>query len=136
MQKNKHHIMPIITPAFPSMCSTHNVSKSTKTVLLAELTRASKIVDKIMLGTATWRELFEEHNFFSLYKHYIRIGVYSSTPEDQLQWQVHLLFSYISHFVQVDFTICFNTVRYSIGVAELNPEYDDWSQRLKPYLSS
>ncbi|GAB5592281.1 polynucleotide adenylyltransferase [Umbelopsis nana] len=85
-KKNKHHIMPIITPAFPSMCSTHNVSKSTKTVLLAELTRASKIVDKIMLGTATWRELFEEHNFFSLYKHYIRIGVYSSTPEDQLQW--------------------------------------------------
>jgi len=56
------------------------------TVLLAELTRAAKIVDKIVLGTSTWKELFEEHNFFSLYKYYIRISVCSNMPDAQLQW--------------------------------------------------
>lgn len=33
---DKAHKMPIITPAYPSMCSTHNVTDSTKTVMLSE----------------------------------------------------------------------------------------------------
>lgn len=90
-QKNKHHIMPIITPAYPSMCSTHNILQSTMKVLLAELTRASTIVDKIILGTTTWQELFVEHNFFELYKHYIRISVCSNMPDLQISWQVQPL---------------------------------------------
>ncbi|KAI1303884.1 polynucleotide adenylyltransferase [Mortierella claussenii] len=33
---DKLHKMPIITPAYPSMCSTHNVTDSTKAVMLSE----------------------------------------------------------------------------------------------------
>lgn len=33
---DKAHRMPIITPAYPSMCSTHNVTDSTKAVMLSE----------------------------------------------------------------------------------------------------
>lgn len=35
-QADKAHKMPIITPAYPSMCATHNVTDSTKAVMLSE----------------------------------------------------------------------------------------------------
>jgi poly(A) polymerase len=66
--------MPIITPAYPSMCSTHNVMHSTKTVMTAEFKKASVIVDKIMVkssssaGGGDWSELFQKHDFFSTYR--------------------------------------------------------------------
>ena len=31
--------MPIITPAYPSMCATHNVTKSSQQVILDEVSR-------------------------------------------------------------------------------------------------
>ena len=34
------HLMPILTPAFPSMNSTHNVTATTKRIILAEVNRA------------------------------------------------------------------------------------------------
>lgn len=36
---DRSHLMPIITPAFPVMCSTHNVSTSTMNVMAAEFVR-------------------------------------------------------------------------------------------------
>jgi poly(A) polymerase len=80
--------MPILTPAYPSMCSTHNVSYSTKKILLAELNRASKIVDTIILGTGSWQDLFVEHDFFKLYKYYIRVSFCSSEQNAHISWQV------------------------------------------------
>eukprot|EP01125_Pyxidicula_operculata_P019642 TRINITY_DN712_c0_g1_i3.p1 TRINITY_DN712_c0_g1~~TRINITY_DN712_c0_g1_i3.p1 ORF type:complete len:517 (+),score=80.95 TRINITY_DN712_c0_g1_i3:685-2235(+) len=44
---NQDHFMPIITPAFPSMNTTHNVTESTKTIILRELKRARDIVISI-----------------------------------------------------------------------------------------
>jgi hypothetical protein len=43
------HLMPIITPAYPSMCATHNISMSTKAVILRELQRA-----KVVLCAYLW----------------------------------------------------------------------------------
>ncbi|CAO3662698.1 unnamed protein product [Umbelopsis ramanniana] len=85
-KSNKHHIMPILTPAYPSMCSTHNVSYSTKKILLAELNRASKIVDTIILGTGSWQDLFTEHDFFKLYKYYIRVSFCASEQNAHISW--------------------------------------------------
>ncbi|CAM0142754.1 unnamed protein product [Umbelopsis sp. WA50703] len=82
-KKYRNHIMPIITPAYPALCATHNVTKSTKTIILAELRRASTIVDQIILGTMSWQQLFEEHNFFELYNFYVRLNICSITPSTQ-----------------------------------------------------
>lgn len=43
---DKYHRMPVITPAYPSMCSTHNVTASTNTVIIEEFNRANEILKK------------------------------------------------------------------------------------------
>ncbi|KAL0088490.1 Poly(A) polymerase central domain-containing protein [Phycomyces blakesleeanus] len=83
---DRSHLMPIITPAYPNMCATHNVSQSTKTIILGELKRAATIVDRIMIGSSSWNVLFTEHNFFGTYDHYIQVVASSDTYECQLKW--------------------------------------------------
>ncbi|KAJ2781336.1 polynucleotide adenylyltransferase [Coemansia interrupta] len=75
------HKMPIITPAYPSMCATHNVSLSTRRIIGSELKRGVDIVDRIMKGEAQWAELFAKDDFFRNYKFYLQINV-TSTDED------------------------------------------------------
>ena len=43
------HRMPVITPAYPSMCATHNITSSTQKVILAELSRALLLCKRFML---------------------------------------------------------------------------------------
>ena len=79
--------MPIITPAYPSMCATHNVSLSTKSVILRELKRGGDIVDKIFLRQLQWSDLFARHSFFSQdYKYYLSITSSSTSKEAQSVW--------------------------------------------------
>lgn len=79
--------MPIITPAYPSMCATHNVSLSTKCVLLRELQRGGDIVDKIFMKQLSWSDLFARHTFFTKdYKYYLSITASSKTKEAEAVW--------------------------------------------------
>jgi poly(A) polymerase len=79
--------MPIITPAYPSMCATHNISKSTKEVINRELKRGGNITDQIMLGKLPWKELFVKNTFFTQgYKYYLSVISASTTKEAQLKW--------------------------------------------------
>lgn len=79
--------MPIITPAYPSMCATHNVTLSTKEIIHRELRRGGNIADKIMTGKAPWKDLFEKHTFFTQdYKYYLSIISASTTKEAQKRW--------------------------------------------------
>ncbi|BFZ62109.1 polynucleotide adenylyltransferase [Saitoella coloradoensis] len=80
------HKMPIITPAYPSMCATHNITDSTKKVIIAELERAGDVADKIMIGRAPWSDLFAKHTFFHNYKHYLCVTAFSKTKEQHLKW--------------------------------------------------
>ncbi|PKY09113.1 Poly(A) polymerase [Aspergillus campestris IBT 28561] len=84
---DRFHLMPIITPAYPSMCATHNVSLSTKCVLLRELQRGGDIVDKIFMKQLTWSDLFARHTFFTKdYKYYLSITASSKTKEAEAVW--------------------------------------------------
>ncbi|KAI9263396.1 Poly(A) polymerase central domain-containing protein [Phascolomyces articulosus] len=83
---DKSHRMPIITPAYPSMCSTHNVTSSTRTIMIKEFKRASDLVEQIMCGKGKWVDLFENSNFFQDYKHYLQIVASSQSSEAQLKW--------------------------------------------------
>ncbi|BGO96658.1 Poly(A) polymerase [Rhodotorula toruloides] len=83
---DRSHRMPIITPAYPSMCSTHNVTLSTQQIMTAEFKRAADIVDKVFVGSAKWSELFQPHDFFSKYRYYLQITASSGSADVQLKW--------------------------------------------------
>ncbi|KAK2780048.1 polynucleotide adenylyltransferase [Onygenales sp. PD_12] len=96
---DRFHLMPIITPAYPSMCATHNVSMSTKAVILRELKRGGDIVDKIFLGQLTWNDLFTRHSFFTRdYKYYLSITSSSRGKDAQAVWS-GLVESKLRHLV-------------------------------------
>lgn len=79
--------MPIITPAYPSMCATHNITNSTKEIITRELKRGGNITDQIMNGKGQWSDLFIKHTFFTQgYKYYLSIISASTTHEAQHTW--------------------------------------------------
>ncbi|EPY54292.1 poly(A) polymerase Pla1 [Schizosaccharomyces cryophilus OY26] len=95
---DKAHRMPIITPAYPSMCATHNITPSTQAIILSEMVRAGEIADQIMVGSLGWSALFQKHDFFHRYKHYLMITAVSKTAEGQLKWS-GLVESKLRHLV-------------------------------------
>jgi len=83
---DKAHRMPVITPAYPSMCATHNVTMSTQTIMTQEFKRATEIVEYIMVGVKQWPELFAKHDFFQKYRYYLQVIASSNTEERQRKW--------------------------------------------------
>lgn len=73
--KDRKHLMPVITPAYPSMCSTHNITKSSQKVILDEFSKGIETMNEIVKGTKTWKDLFIKHDFFYKYKFYLTVIV-------------------------------------------------------------
>ena len=103
------HRMPVITPAYPSMCSTHNITASTMSIIKSELHRGEShalrirwrltkvaaigICDEIQKNPgSSWRELFEPLDFFDQYRTYVQVIASASTAERLKDWYV--LFNY------------------------------------------
>lgn len=85
--RDKRHLMPVITPAYPVMNATHTITRSTKEVLIRELNRGHEIMADIYSGKKQWRDLLIKHEFFtSAYQHYIVIVTASKTKDDQQAW--------------------------------------------------
>ncbi|KAF8622202.1 hypothetical protein AX15_007307 [Amanita polypyramis BW_CC] len=83
---DRSHRMPIITPAYPAMCATHNVTASTQMVMTEEFKKGAEIVDKIIVGSASWSELFAKHDFFHKYKYYLQVIASTASQETQIKW--------------------------------------------------
>ncbi|KAH9948792.1 poly-A polymerase [Amylocystis lapponica] len=83
---DRAHRMPIITPAYPSMCATHNVTASTQMIMTEEFKKGSEIVDKVIVGTANWSELFSKHDFFHKYRYYLQVIASTGSSDLQIKW--------------------------------------------------
>ncbi|KAL5530370.1 PAP1 [Sanghuangporus sanghuang] len=83
---DRSHRMPIITPAYPAMCATHNVTESTQMIMTEEFKRGADIVDKILFGSLQWSALFEKHDFFHKYRYYLQIIASTGNSDLQLKW--------------------------------------------------
>ncbi|SCW04459.1 LAFE_0H14004g1_1 [Lachancea fermentati] len=85
--QDRSHRMPVITPAYPSMCATHNISESTKKVILAELERGAQMTNDIFTNKKTWADLFQKHDFFFKYKFYLTVMACTKGNDEQhLKW--------------------------------------------------
>ncbi|KAF9534602.1 polymerase [Crepidotus variabilis] len=83
---DRAHRMPIITPAYPAMCATHNVTQSTQMIITEEFKRGAEIVDRVIVGTAEWSELFSKHDFFHRYRYYLQIIASTGNADLQIKW--------------------------------------------------
>jgi len=85
--QDRAHRMPVITPAYPSMCATHNITASTQKIILSEMNRGSQLMNDIMSNKKTWNDLFLKHDFFYKYKFYLTIlAITKGNDEQHLKW--------------------------------------------------
>ncbi len=88
--KDGYDLMPIITPAYPSINSTHNVSISTKRVLEAEFKRGLELMNEITSkpkdSLALWKRALEPTDFFLLYANYLAVTAVAADAKDLLAW--------------------------------------------------
>ncbi|KAJ6439994.1 Poly(A) polymerase [Purpureocillium lavendulum] len=81
------HLMPVITPAYPSMCATFNITRSSMTVINKELQRGLEITEDIMVGKRPWSDLFVKHTFFTAdFRYYISVITASKDKEAHKVW--------------------------------------------------
>ncbi|KAF3438619.1 hypothetical protein FNV43_RR21382 [Rhamnella rubrinervis] len=84
---DKFHLMPIITPAYPSMNSSYNVSSSTLRIMSNEFQRGSEICEAMETSKADWDTLFEPYPFFEAYKNYLQIEISAEDADDLRKWK-------------------------------------------------
>lgn len=76
----------ILTPAYPSQNSTYNVTRSTLSIISAEMARGQEVVSQIMTGREKWNKLFEPLDFFSLYPYYMQVDSVGSSEDTFMRW--------------------------------------------------
>ncbi|KAJ4419333.1 polynucleotide adenylyltransferase [Gnomoniopsis sp. IMI 355080] len=130
-----YHLMPIITPAYPSMCATFNITHSSKAVIQKELDFFAEQVEQIMLGKLPWKSLFVKHTFFTQdYKYYIIVNAASMTKENSKIWggfvesKIRLLVQSLERHASIQLARPFNKGYERKHKCSHN--YDEWSKIL------
>ncbi|KAL0557776.1 hypothetical protein IC582_006327 [Cucumis melo] len=85
--RDRFHLMPIITPAYPCMNSSYNVSTSTLRVMMEQFRYGNNICEEIDLSKAQWSALFEPYLFFETYKNYLQVDIIAADADDLLAWK-------------------------------------------------
>ncbi|KAH9290147.1 hypothetical protein KI387_034264 [Taxus chinensis] len=84
---DRNHLMPIITPAYPCMNSSYNVTSSTLRVMTEQFKNANKICENIIMNKADWSALFEPYCFFKSYRNYLQIDIVAGNEDDLRTWK-------------------------------------------------
>ncbi|OTA95121.1 hypothetical protein M434DRAFT_69908 [Hypoxylon sp. CO27-5] len=86
-KSDSYHLMPVITPAYPQMCATFNITHSTMTIIQRELERGFDLTTKIRDGKLQWKDLFDKHTFFTAdHRYYLAVIATSTTKEAHKIW--------------------------------------------------
>ena len=91
--RNRNDLLPIITPAYPCMNSTHNVSNTTKRHILAELNRGATLSQELILPETSpervreiYEKLVEEIDFFDRYKYFLDVAAIAGNSLEMDVW--------------------------------------------------
>ncbi|XP_074285368.1 nuclear poly(A) polymerase 4-like [Silene latifolia] len=85
--RDRTHHMPIITPAYPCMNSSYNVSPSTLRVMMEQFQHGNNICQDIELNKLQWSALFEPYLFFQSYKNYLQVDIFAADADDLRAWR-------------------------------------------------
>ncbi|CAL4940194.1 unnamed protein product [Urochloa decumbens] len=125
--RDRGHQMPIITPAYPCMNSSYNVSVSTRYVMIQEFTRAFEICQAIDEGKADWDALFELYPFFESYKNYLEVNITARNEDDLRNWK-----GWVESRLR---TLVLKIERYSHETILAHPYPRDFSDKSRPLHS-
>src|SRR5262249_52906852 len=85
-------VMPVLTPVYPAMNTTHNVTEGSLSVLNREWNRGREIMAQIRNpGTKSqrespWKKLIEPSDFFRSYPNYLQIEFRAPNEADSERW--------------------------------------------------
>ncbi|KAF8022546.1 hypothetical protein BT93_F0152 [Corymbia citriodora subsp. variegata] len=126
--KDRFHLMPIITPAYPCMNSSYNVSASTLRIMSEEFQRGSDICEAMEAGKAEWDTLFEPFAFFEAYKNYLQIDISAENADDLRKWKGWVE----SRLRQLTLKI----ERHTFNMLQCHPHPGDFSDKSRPFHHS
>lgn len=102
--KYPHHVMPIITPAYPAMNSSVNVSPDSLEVMRREFVRGYEVTKQVIQkGGRAWGDLFEYSDFFIRYSHYLACHIIGTGEDAESRSWIGFVESRIRRFVLYPF---------------------------------
>lgn len=123
--RDRLHQMPIITPAYPCMNSSYNVSSSTLRVMTEEFQRSNQICEELELNKVGWNILFEPYPFFEAYKNYLEIDISAEGADDLRKWK-----GWIESRLRL---LTLKIERQTFGMLQCHPHPDDFSDPQRPH---
>jgi poly(A) polymerase len=85
--RDRMHLMPILTPTYPSMNSAYNVGVPQLRRLVQAFQSAATTLTHIEAGNKTWMDLFQgKQEFFSRHEHFLQVNIMASNGADFLEW--------------------------------------------------
>lgn len=123
--KDRFHLMPIITPAYPSMNSSYNVSSSTLRIMTDEFQRGNEVCEAMEANKAGWDKLFEPYPFFESYKNYLQIDISAANDDDLRNWKGWVE----SRLRQLTLKI----ERHTFNMLQCHPHPRDFTDKSKPF---
>ncbi|KAI0488563.1 hypothetical protein KFK09_028400 [Dendrobium nobile] len=123
--KDRHHIMPIITPAYPCMNSSYNVSSSTLRVMTEEFQRGNEFFEAMEANEADWGTLFEPYPFFEAYKNYLKIDITAANEDDLRKWK-----GWVESRLR---TLTLKIERHTFGMLQCHPHPNNFSDKSRKF---
>ncbi|XP_023001680.1 nuclear poly(A) polymerase 1-like [Cucurbita maxima] len=123
--KDRFHLMPIITPAYPCMNSSYNVSSSTLRIMTEEFQRGHDICEVMEENKADWDTLFEPYPFFEAYKNYLQTDITAENDDDLRNWKGWVE----SRLRQLTLKI----ERHTYNMLQCHPHPGDFSDKSRPF---
>lgn len=107
---DRSHLMPIITPAFPCMNSTYNVTETTKKILISEFARGARLLKD--LTDDVWSKVCEKPTFYGDYPVYLQLTVTGNDPETAQRFR---------GFVESRIRLFIKSLEHTEGVSSIRP---------------
>ncbi|CAM9353057.1 unnamed protein product [Ascophyllum nodosum] len=84
--RDKAHLMPIITPAYPAMNSSYNVGEPQMRLIRQEIARGWHMTKGVDSSLTNWADLFQRSNFFWRFELYVQVDIAAANAEDHRLW--------------------------------------------------